>query len=75
MTFGDPPDEVAFETAIEVGRPVGLLEASPLDVPIAVNFGPMELPPAEVYAWSVSVDGTEVERLVFQTRSEDWIAQ
>jgi hypothetical protein len=68
VTIGEPPEGVRFGTDFEVGRPAGLLPASPLDVPLAVNFGPMELPPGQVYSWHISVDGSEIERVRFQTR-------
>jgi hypothetical protein len=68
VTIGDPPEEVKFGTDFEVGRPAGLITATPLDVPLAVNFGPMELPPGEMYSWRMSIDGTEITRVNFQTR-------
>jgi len=68
VSIGEPPEEVKFGTDFEVGRPAGLLPATPLDIPLAVNFGPMELPPGEMYAWRISVNGNEIERVNFQTR-------
>lgn len=68
VSIGEPPGEVNFVTEFEVGRPAGLLSATPLDVPFAVNFGPMELPAGEMYAWRISVDGPEIDRVNFQTR-------
>jgi len=51
-----------------VGRPPGLPPGTALDVPLAVNFGPLELPPGAAFFWSVSVDGKEVQRVRFRTR-------
>src|SRR6266545_7989997 len=65
---GDPPGEIRFGTEFEVGRPPGLLPASSMDFPLAINFGPMELPPGEMYAWRIVIDETEVDRVNFQTR-------
>jgi hypothetical protein len=69
VTIGDPPGPVAFGSEFEVGRPPGILPATPLDVPLAVNFGPMELPAGELFAWRIKVDGNELKRITFQTRS------
>ncbi len=68
VLLGEDPKEVKFETEFEVGRPAGLLPATPLDVPLTINFGPMELPPGEMFAWQISIDRNEVDRVNFQTR-------
>lgn len=68
VEVGDPPEEIRFGTEFEVGRPPGLLPASSMDFPLAINFGPMELPPGEMYAWRIVIDKTEVDRVNFQTR-------
>jgi hypothetical protein len=39
-----------------------------LEVPLAVNFGPLELPPGAAYFWWVSADGQEVQRVRLRTR-------
>jgi hypothetical protein len=69
VLLGEPASEVRMETEFEVGRPPGLPSGTPLDLPFAVNFGPMELPPGRGYAWSMSLDGQSVERVSFRTRS------
>ena len=71
VRLGDPPSDVAFQGDFEVGRPPGIPVGTPLDVPIAVNFGPLELPPGRGYSWVVSVDGQEIERVSFRTRPEE----
>jgi hypothetical protein len=68
VTLGDPPEPLTFESQFEVGRPPGLPAGSPLDVPFAVGFGPLLLPAASGFAWSVRVDSTEVDRVTFRTR-------
>ncbi len=62
--------EARFEGTFEVGRPAGLPPGTALDFMLAVNFGPMELPPGRGYHWSISVDGKEVQRARFRTRAK-----
>jgi hypothetical protein len=45
-------DDVEFE----VGRPAGVKPGTPLDLPLAVNAGPMPLAPG-VYEWRLTIDG------------------
>lgn len=58
---GDQPVEVGGE--FEVGRPPGVIEGTPLDLPIAVNIGPLPLQPGGRYCWRLQIDD--------ETRS-DW---
>jgi hypothetical protein len=41
----------------EVGRPAGLIPGTPLDAAVAINIGPLPLPPGRRYVWRVSIDG------------------
>jgi hypothetical protein len=61
---------IAVEGQVEVGRPPGVRPGTPLDVPLAMNFGPMPLPPGERFVWQLSVNGRTDEdwRLSFSTR-------
>jgi hypothetical protein len=68
VRVGDDPGEVRLDTQFEVGRPPGVKPGTPLEFPLAVNFGPMELPAGSRYAWLFEVDGSEVGRVAFQTR-------
>ncbi len=68
VTVGTPPAPVKFDGTFEVGRPVGLPAGTPLDVVLAVNFGPLELPRGAGYLWAVSIDGAEVGSVRFRTR-------
>lgn len=52
---GEQPVEVRGE--FRAGEPTGLPPGTPIDIPIAVNFGPIPLRPASRYTWRVSVDG------------------
>ncbi len=69
VSIGDPPTEVKFETEFEVGRPPGIVQGTRLDLPFAVNFGAMELPPGRGFAWSIRVSGLERGRARFRVRS------
>ena len=68
VSVGRPTSPVRFEGTFEVGRPVGLPAGTPLDVALAVNFGPVELPPGSSYFWAIIIDGAEVGRVRFRTR-------
>jgi Family of unknown function (DUF6941) len=60
--------EVAAE--FEVGRPPGSTPGSSFNVPMAVNLGPLPLPPGKVYVWRCSIDDKVNEQLVtFRTRT------
>jgi hypothetical protein len=58
--------ELRVEGTFEVGRPPGVRPGTPIDVPLAVNFGPLPLRPGTRYVWELSIDG----RL-----DEDWNRQ
>jgi hypothetical protein len=63
-------EPVAIEGAFEVGRPVGVTPGTPIDVPLAINIGPLVLPPGGRYEWRLTVDGETSGdwRLAFSTR-------
>jgi hypothetical protein len=54
----------------EVGRPVGAIAGAPIDAPIAVNIGPIPLPPASRFVWKLGIDGKSDDNwtLGFSTR-------
>ena len=58
------------EVNAEVGRPPGLRAGTTFNVPIAVNLGPLPIPPGGQYVWRFSIDGETREewRLPFSTR-------
>lgn len=70
VALGDPPGEIGFESEFEVGRPAGLPPGTHLDVPLAVNLGPLELPAGKGYAWIINIDEIEVSRVSFRTRAQ-----
>jgi hypothetical protein len=59
-----------IEGEIEVGRPVGVKAGTPLDAVIAINIGPVPLPPDSRFAWQFSIGGDTDEdwRVGFTTR-------
>jgi hypothetical protein len=61
---------VQMSADFEVGRPPGLKPGTPIDLPLAINVGPMPIPPGGRYEWRLSIDGeTQDEwRVVFSTR-------
>ena len=70
---GDEEAIVFFDDLVfEVGRPPGLKPGTPLDFPVAVNSGPLPIPPGGRYEWRLSIDGRSDEdwRLAFTTREE-----
>jgi hypothetical protein len=58
---GRQPIEIRGD--FETGRPVGIPEGSPVDVPLAINLGPIPLPAGTRLMWRLVIDG--------ETR-EDW---
>ncbi len=68
VKVGTNGGEARLEGTFEVGRPAGIPGGTALDFMLAVNIGPMELPPGKAYHWSISIDGKEVRRARFRTR-------
>ncbi len=62
-------DERAVEVTgeLEVGRPAGLPDGTPLDAPLVVSFGPMPLESGR-YVWRLEI-GEFVESCAFLVRS------
>jgi hypothetical protein len=66
--MGEQPVEVGGE--LEVGRPPGITPGTPLAIPVAINLGPLPLPPDGRYEWRLSIgeESHEHWRLPFSTR-------
>ncbi len=64
------PASVVIGGDFEVGRPVGLLPGTPIDVPLAFNIGPIPLEPGKRYVWKLTIDGESREdwQVAFSTR-------
>ncbi|MDA8317251.1 MAG: hypothetical protein M0010_19090, partial [Actinomycetota bacterium] len=52
---GSQPVEVRGE--FTVTHPPAVPEGSPIDVALAVNMGPIPLPPGARYTWRLTIDG------------------
>ena len=50
--------DVRITGNFEVGRPPGVAEGSPIDLPLAIAIGPLSLPPATRCVWRLAIDGT-----------------
>ena len=66
---GARPMEVRGD--FEVGRPETVPEGSPIDVALAVNFGPLPLEPGTRFMWRLVIDGDSDPDwvLAFSTRA------
>ena len=64
------PRPVQMSADFEVGRPPGLKPGTPIDLPLAINVGPMPIPPGGRYEWRLTIDGETQDdwRVVFSTR-------
>jgi hypothetical protein len=63
---------VVIEGNVEVGRPPGTRAGTSFNVPIAINVGPLPIPPGGRYVWRFSIDGQSRDewRLPFSTRPQ-----
>jgi hypothetical protein len=61
---------LVLEGDVEVGRPPGVTPGTGLGVPLAINLGPLPLPPGGRYEWRFTIGGRSDEnwRLPFSTR-------
>ncbi|MGH2358075.1 MAG: DUF6941 family protein [Actinomycetota bacterium] len=66
---GERPIQIGGQ--FEVGRPPGLAQGTPLDLPLVISYGPLALPPGGRYVWRLSIDGRSDEdwQIAFATRS------
>ena len=57
----------------EVGRPAGILQGTPIDVPLAFNIGPIPLEPGMHYVWRLSINGAGKDewQAAFSTKRSD----
>jgi hypothetical protein len=54
---GTAPVEISGQ--FEVGRPPGIPPGTPIDLSLAINSGPMPIPPGGRYVWRLSIDGED----------------
>jgi hypothetical protein len=50
------PQALELDAGFEVGRPPGLREGTPLDYPLAINMGPLPLPPDTRMEWRLTIN-------------------
>ena len=64
---------LSIDAEFEVGRPPGVRPGTPMDLPLAINFGPLPLDPGRRYEWRMEIDGEPQEdaRLAFSTRPRE----
>jgi len=51
------PQAIEVRGDFQVGRPPGIAPGSPIDLPLAVNVGPLPLAAGTRYTWRLVVDG------------------
>jgi hypothetical protein len=66
----DGPQAIEVRGDFEVSRPVAVPPGSPVDVALALNFGPLPLQPESRYSWRLAIDGESADDwvLAFSTR-------
>ncbi len=52
---GERPVHIAGD--FEVGRPAGMAQGTPIDLPLAITIGPLQLPPGTRCVWQLTIDG------------------
>ena len=64
-------EPVAVNGEFEVGRPPGVTPGASLNVPVAINFGPLPLEPGRRYEWRLTIgeESDERWRLPFTVRA------
>ncbi|MGD0343746.1 MAG: hypothetical protein ABSB55_02130 [Acidimicrobiales bacterium] len=67
----DGPQPIEVRGDFEVSRPESVPEGSPVDVALALNFGPLPIAPSSRFTWRLSIDGETQEDWVlpFSTRA------
>lgn len=63
---GNEREPLFLEGELEVGRPPGLKAGTALDIPLAINLGPIPLDPGRQYQWKLSFH---------ELKDEDWRVQ
>ncbi len=66
----DGPEPVQISGEFQVGRPPGLAEGTPIDLPLAISVGPLTLPAGTRCVWQLSIDGATAPdwQLAFDVR-------
>src|SRR5215218_6494058 len=71
MEGPDAGEAITVSGEFEVGRPAGVKPGIPIDIPLAINIGPLALEPGERYEWRLAIDERTDDdwRLPFSTRA------
>jgi len=59
---------VEIQSEFEVGRPPGLTAGTPIDLALAINVGPLPIPPGGRYVWKCLINNEAQEEVSFSTR-------
>jgi len=57
MVGDEVPQPIEVRGEFAVGEPEGAPAGTPVDVPIAINFGPLPLPTDSRFTWRLTIDG------------------
>lgn len=70
VTDAAVPQPIEIHGQFEVGRPPGLKQGTPIDMPVAINLPPLPLAPGQRFTWELELDGEHREEwhLTFTTR-------
>lgn len=73
----DGPQVIEVRGDFSASAPDGVPVGTPVDVPIAVNFGPIPLQPGSRFIWRMVIDGESLEggTVAFTTRPTPPIAE
>lgn len=68
----DGPQPIEVRGDFEVGRPIEVPAGSPIDVALALNFGPLPLQGSTRYTWRLVINGESQDdwNLAFSTRPD-----
>ena len=71
-TQSDEQQPFEVQADFEVGRPVGILPAAPLDVALAINLAPFPLRPNSRYTWRYFINDSAEDdwHISFSTRPQ-----
>ena len=57
MQGPDGEQALVINGEFEVGRPAGVAAGTPIDLALAINLGPIPLPPGRRFVWELTIDG------------------
>ena len=64
-------ESIEIRGELSAMRPEGLMEGTPIDIPMAINLGPLPIEPGSRFTWKFLLDGEAVEggSIGFTTRA------